>query len=290
MDKSNFVYITKASLKLISKKIIKKIQSPSRYEIIKDLSDDFEGVVASEDLNDIFNNQEIEELYTLKMILKDFELLLKEVDQNKQAIYENIRSNNTHYLFNVKAPAYHTQASCEWMFQSFQNIKLPSAFQAAEKKVMVEQWITQHKALAFDALNQKFQTEFHTTSNLEQVEYANSGAINLENIQIKQHLKLRLKKGFTQLRFFFDQEFAHKIINYKYAPKYKIHSTSFNDQKEYQAVIDFHTIKGEVYDLILEHFQAQYNQKLAFQSFFLDALGFRKCKICAQEFLHARSA
>ncbi|CAA6804478.1 MAG: Unknown protein [uncultured Sulfurovum sp.] len=56
----------------------------------------------------------------------------------------------------------------------------------------------------------------------EPIHRVNSGHKNFENKKVELDLEEKIKNKYTQLRFYFDFEFADKLQKYRYAPEYKV--------------------------------------------------------------------
>lgn len=74
----SLVYITNASINLITRSLRKKKNNISRDYITSDIADDLseEGIFSKQDINEILNTNELRDIYYTKMILKDFQKLL----------------------------------------------------------------------------------------------------------------------------------------------------------------------------------------------------------------------
>ena len=100
------VYITNASLNLISKSLRNKIKNISRDVLLSDISEDFsDELLSKEKLNEMMNTFELKDIYLIKGILKNFDDLLLSIQENQNMIINYIKVQNTRYAFEIKQPA-----------------------------------------------------------------------------------------------------------------------------------------------------------------------------------------
>jgi len=279
------VYITKASLNQISKSLRGKKTRVTRNAIIEDLANDFDNnsVISQDSLHNIFNSNELQEIYYMKMVLKDFAKLLDTIQDNKHIITNYIKSQNKRYAYEVKAPSYHKNTSCQWMNKSFQNIEIPDECIKNESiKQEIRKWIDENKNLSFEELNAQFKIKYNCLQGLSKIDRKNSGQADFDNEKLELKFNENIKSKYIQLHFFLDGEFADKIKNYKYAPNFKIIEILKNESAEnsHKDIIDFHTIKQDVKELIYDFYKNKYNEELSFESNILDSIGFNSCKGC----------
>ena len=241
----NQVHITQASLRLIVKSLQRLKVQKSRDDLLSDITSDFdnENGFSSDDINELFNNYELKDMYHMKMLLKNFKSLVKVIKSDKKIVQEYIKSENRKYRKEVQAPAFHNSEKCEWIHKPFTNIRVED-----ETKVI----------------------------------YNNSGTSAFENMTMTEILgKTQEIKG--QLKMLFNTEIASKIKDFRYAPQYKIRNIdkSKYTKEVYDSVIEFHQAKRDVQNILYTIFRDKYNAHLTFDSDILSMLGFRYCKSCA---------
>lgn len=276
------VYITKYSFSQISSKLKTKINL-NREELIDYIVNDFEELdITKEKIADLINTNELEEFYLFKNILINFEKFLNEIENNKKNIQDHVKSQNNSLLFNISEPAYHLNSSCKWMSKSFYNVKLPDNLHIEEKlKIEIKDWILKNKSnYNFQDLNHLFKQKFNFSFDLIEQRIDNSGTQSFENKEIDYIFDEEIKEKFKQLKFFFDQDFAQEILNYKYADSWKILK---NKEFYSQNVIDLHTVKDAFKNIIQDYYIKKYNKELKFNSSTLERIGFKKCKACEKE-------
>jgi hypothetical protein len=284
------VYITNASLNMIFKSLRNKKISLSREELLShislDFEDEFEGTSFRDNIHLTFNTMELKEIYFEGMVLKNISKVIDEIEGNKNIIEEYIMNSNKSYAYQIKAPAFHTTNNCNLLQSNFENIVIPEDCKIDEtKRELIKEWIkaNRNKYPTFTDLNAKFKIEFQCDCNLEEVSRLNSGSIDFENYNIKvSNIVSDIKNKFVQLRFFFDSEFAKKIENFKYATTYKLkNQLSIDKDKEtHKSIIDYHTVKDSLRQMISEHYRYNYNIALSFDQKILKAIGFRSCNGC----------
>lgn len=276
------VYITNASMNLISKSLRTKNTSTNRDDMLETIIEDTElsTLISKEQFNELFNNIDLKDFYFLKMMLKDFGQLITTIQGNKTIVTEYINTQNKRYAYQVTAPAYHTNSSCEWMHKNFNNIQIPqNCLSDAQTEQNAKEWININKNLPFEELNAKFKIEFNCEEGLEEISRENSSSTDFENIKLEVTFQKEMKAKYTQLRFFLDGDFAKKVANFKYAPSFKIKDVLKNDKDEeaHQTILDFHTVKDMVKKIIFDFYKSKYNAKLSFEDTILDSIGFKKC-------------
>lgn len=279
------VYITNASLKQISKSLRLKGATISREKMTESISSDFgvDDVVTADILNDIFNNFDLKDMYFMKMVLKDFAMLLDEIQGNKQVIKEYIDNSNRKYVTKVKAPSYHKDNTCQWMSKSFFNIEIPlECLDNKEIEQKVKVWLEKNKHLEFCKLNEEFKIQFNCPKGLSKVARENSGSAFFNNQNIEIEFNSKVKSKYRQLRFFLNGEFAEKVANTKYAPNFKIISylEKDSDTKSHKTILDFHSVKETLKNIIFDFYKVKYNNELKFEATILDQIGFNTCKGC----------
>ena len=279
------VYITNASMKQISKSLRTKKTFITRDEMLENIVEDSElsSLVSKEQFNEIFNNNDLKDFYFMKMMLKDFGTLITTIQGNKNIITDYINNQNKIYAYQVKAPAYHSNTSCQWMNKSFNNIHIPQNCLSDEKtEQKVKEWIYTHKNLSFEEINEKFKIEFNCKEGLEEVSRDNSGLTDFENNEIGAIFQTEIKNKYKQLKFFLDGDFANKVANFRYASSFKINDIlkNDNDKKSHQAILDFHTVKNMLQTIIFDFYKSKYNAELSFEDTILESIGFNQCKGC----------
>ena len=284
------VYITNASLNMIFKSLRNKKISLSREQLVSHISSDFEnefeGTSFYDNMYSIFNTIELKEIYFEGMVLKNISKVIDEIEGNKNIIEEYILNSNKLYAYQTKAPAFHSKNDCNLLHSNFENIVIPEDCSIDEtRRALIKEWIdsNKHKYSIFSDLNAKFKIEFQCDCNLEEVSRLNSGSIDFENYNIKvSNIVSDIKNKFVQLRFFFDSEFAKKIENFKYATTYKLKNqlSVDKDKETHKSIIDYHTVKDSLRQMISEHYRYNYNIALSFDQKILKAIGFRSCNGC----------
>jgi hypothetical protein len=279
------VYITNASMKQISKSLRTKKTFITRDEMLENIIEDSElsSLISKEQFNEIFNNNDLKDFYFMKMMLKDFGTLITTIQGNKNIITDYINNQNKIYAYQVKAPAYHSNTSCQWMNKSFNNIHIPQNCLSDEKtEQKVKEWIYTHKNLSFEEINEKFKIEFNCKEGLEKVSRDNSGLTDFENNEIGVIFQTEIKNKYKQLKFFLDGDFANKVANFRYASSFKIKDIlkNDNDKESHQAILDFHTVKNMLQTIIFDFYKSKYNAELSFEDTILDSIGFNQCKGC----------
>ena len=280
------VYITNASLNLISRSVQKKVKKLNRMEMIESIMEGFSDVVGitKDDLHKIFENDDLKSIYFTHLILKDFGILMNELDDNKMFVSKYIEEQNKHFAYEVKVPAYHKNKECQWMKKNFTNIQIPE--KCITDKIMhteAKKWISANKALAFHELNNQFKTRFNCLEGLILVEKENSGTSDFENGIIDTTLDIKLKMKKEQLRFCFDEDepYSKDIEKYRFTPAKKIKVILDNNNytlEKKEAILNFHQLKKEFYIFIIESFKKRYNFDLSFESTILDSIGFHACR------------
>ena len=279
------VYITNASLNQISKSLRGKKTRVSRNSIIEDLSSDFDSdsIISQDSLHNIFNSNELQEIYYMKMLLKDFAKLLDTIQDNKNIITKFIKSQNSKYAYDVKAPSYHRETSCQWMNKSFHNIEIADKCINNEKmKKEAKDWLYQNKNLSFEELNKQFKLKFNCSQGPTLIDRKNSGHIDIDNQKLELEFNQNIKSKYVQLCLFFDSEYSEKVKNYKYAPNFKINNILKNDTdvNSHKNILDFHDIKQELKYILFNFYKTKYNAELLFESTILDSIGFNSCRGC----------
>ena len=279
----SLVYITNASMNLIVKSLQTKKNDFTSNDIVSNIANDLEeDGFSKKDLNEFFNKSELKDIYNRKMVLKDFEGMLNDIDNNLDTIAMKIREENQKYAYKIKAPSYHFDKFCKWKDSSFNNIKIPTeCLSDKNNETIVRQWLKNYQQLEFYELNNKFMQEFNCQEGLKKISLENSGTINFDNYKVNFKEKLKDKK--IQLKFLLNGELGDKIANYRYAPKYKI-KTLVKYEKDINAkqpILDYHTAKYKLQQIIYNFYQHKYNMDLSFNKGILDAIGFRQCNGCS---------
>lgn len=278
----NKVNITNASLTLIVRSLGQIKTKISREVMAEEIISDFthNNDFTSKDLDEFYNTPELKDMYNMKMVLKNFEELIATIDNDRKVVSNYILNQNKRYAQNVKAPAYHYDYSCELMKSNFTNIKLPDNFTSDNNRA--KKWIVEHRGLPFYELNKQFMVQFKTLDSLVEIDFKNSGKIEVENSEVKLKFAQELKEYKGQMILFLNGELAKKIENYKYAPKYKIDNIVKyeDDVKVQESIVDFHTAKQSMHQIIYEKFYKKYNINLSFDKHILDLIGFRECNGC----------
>ncbi|MDD3834378.1 MAG: hypothetical protein PHS42_02790 [Sulfurimonas sp.] len=276
------VYITNASMNQISKSLRTKNTYKSRNDMLEAIVEDTElsALMTKEQFNEIFNNNDLKDFYFMKMMLKDFSQLIATIQGNKNIITEYISTQNKKYAYQVKAPAYHKNISCQWMHKSFNNIQIPqNCLSDIQSEQKAKEWINTNRNLPFNELNAKFKIEFNCKEGLEEISKANSSYADFENDKLEATFQKEVKTKYRQLRFFLDGDFAKKVANFKYAPSYKIQDILKDDKDEdtHKTLLDFHSVKDAIKKIIFDFYKSKYNAELSFEDTILDSIGFKKC-------------
>jgi len=279
------VYITNASLNQISKSLRSKKSNRSRYEIMENISNDFTSneIISNDILDELFNNSELKDIYFMKMILEDFSMLLEQIDGNKNIITESIARANKQYAYGTKAPSYHHDTQCQWMNKMFTNIEIPrECIEDIEMEKRAKEWLMEFRNLPFQELNEKFKIEFNCSVGLQQIERKNSGNVSFDNEEVQLNFNNEVKAKYQQLRFFLDDEFSEKLNKFKFAPSFKLKQilSNDNDTNSHQSILDFHSVKNSLKQIIYNFYKEKYNSELSFESTILDSIGFNKCRGC----------
>lgn len=280
---NSMVYITNASLKLIVKSLRDVSTTLSRDKFLSIISEDFSSSDFSRnDFDMMFNNEELKDTYYLKVVLQNFKTILHDIGDNKQLVTDYIAKENKKYVKNVKVPSYHIDSECKWMRKDFDNIEIPSEFNV-NKMIEIKQRIALNKNDTFDELNEKFKLRYKTELSLKKILLKNSGVTDFNNYDISSKLKeTTIRKQLTML---FDGEFAKKLQNFRYTPKYKMHRIIKQEEKRNSRVahafLDFQSAKQEFELIIFNFYVNKYNMKLSFQESILKSIGFRTCKGCS---------
>lgn len=286
------VYITNASLNMIFKSLRNKKVALNREQLLSHISSDFEnefeGTSFYDNMHFIFNTYELKEIYFEGMVLKNISKVIDEIKGNKNIIEEYILNSNKSYAYQIKAPAFHITNHCNLLQSNFENIVIPEDYEINEtKRALIKEWLNtnKHTYPKFSDLNARFKIEFQCDCNLEEVSRLNSGSIDFENYNIKvTNITSNIKSKFTQLKFFFNSEFAKKIENYKYATSYKLKNqlSMDKDNESHKSIIDYHTVKDSLRQIISEHYRFKYNKTLSFEEKILKSIGFRTCNGCKE--------
>lgn len=276
-------YITNASLKLILKSLRGKLQI-KREEAIAFLSKELKDILSFNEINNIFNNDELRDLYLLNGILTDFDSFLENIKENKEIITNYINFQNEKYIKKIKVPAYHIDYQCKWMKSDFYNIEIPTEYiKDKNMEIKIKDWIEKNRYKKFPELNQDFIKEFNFQKGLEQVNIKNSGFTDVDYqnlLKIKDDIKIKYK----QLTFDFDNEDYGKIIQrIKYMPFFRLseYLTIDHNKESHPYIEKFHNDKYILKKVILQFFQEKYNQELSFDGSILDMIGFRSCRRCS---------
>lgn len=275
------VYITNASMKHIVRSLRNK-KYISRDDIIKNIANDFieDDFITADDLDTFLSTIEMKDIYIRKMVLKDFEALLKTINENQNNIDTFVKNANDQYVYKIKEPAYHLNQNCNWMNQSFHNIRIPEeCLTDLHTKEKFNSWINDQKNISFEELNIKFKKEFNCPKGLKEINLKNSGRAKIDNYNIELNLHEEIKKKRLQLRFLLNEDIGKKIRNYRYAPKFKIDGMIENENNK--PIKDFHSAKDELQKLLYNFYQKKYNIDLSFKSHVLDSIGFRLCRGCS---------
>lgn len=297
-------YITKRSFKLISSTITKVIKNDKNAKL-DELADDFplDNLVDSQKLNELLNRHEIDEMFVAKKLFENFSGFIEEIQNNQSSIREMIQRQNRHLVQEVKMPAYHLDDKCGGMLSDFFNITFPDNLNAALTK-KAKQWARIHPDYAamlnhrsdpqafqtcFARLNNAFKQAFGCRENLQIIDLANSGAALVENRRVSDLVKNpyaaleeAFLKKYTQLRFYFDGEFADKIRSLVYMPHYKVggYLQTQKDPKAGTVIHEFHTVKQQLITVMTEAYRQKYGFDFSVEREILDALGFRPCQRC----------
>jgi len=279
------VYITNASLKKIAKSLKNKIKNESLVDMSNELIDydELAGVVGCEDIREVFNNQEIKELFTMLRVTRELPKIVKEVKGNKDFITQYINQQNRRFLTPVQAPAYHHEKQCKALLSNFYNIQIPE--ECLEKKEEIQAWVNKHKNLSFEELNKKFKMEFNCQNSLEQIERKNSGVTDFQNMTLDELVTQGIVKKYTQLRFFFNHEFADAIRKFRYMPHYRLDEFLKTDKNKHihSEIYEFHQVKKELKNMLINFYITKENPDISFDQDLLDLIGFRTCIRCEQE-------
>ncbi len=298
-------YITKSNFNKISKRLVNVIKE-DRAAMLDKLVRDFpiDGLIDSPKLNELLNNDEIAQMYAAKKLFEDFSGVITEIQNNQRSIKDIIQRQNRHFMQDVRMPAYHIDENCEAMHSGFFNITFPDTLSDAQSK-QAKEWaksqfdyleITMHKnnpeilKSSFTRLNQNFKHTFGCQEDLKIIDLANSGSISFENSKVEdivtnpyEALKEMYEKKYTQLRFYFDGEFAKKLKELTYMPHYKLegHLKTVRDPKESNVIHEFHEVKQQLISVMTEAYQQKYSFDFSVESEILESLGFRQCQCCS---------
>ena len=222
----SIVFITNASLNLIVKSIRDKKLSVSRNDMINDLENDFINSDLNNNIHSFLDNITLKNIYMTKMILKDFNSFLKELDTNKNIITDFVDKQNKIYAYKTKAPSYHSNRQCEYMKRSFNNIIVPSeCVENNSNNKTAKEWVNQNRdnlEKYFDQYNNMFKQIFNCNFDLEKIERKNSGNTIFDNKNLENNFNETVSKKWTQLKMCFDGEYGKVVKNTIYAPSYKI--------------------------------------------------------------------
>ena len=279
------VNITKANLNLIVRSLRKAKQSISKDEMLSAIVQDFavEDLFNMDDLNELYNMNELKDLYNTKMVLMNFESLIKSIETDKENISSYVLAENKRYVYEVKAPAYHYSNECKWMKSTFDNVEVPKeCISSVHTEEVIRKWLSENKHQPFEQLNQSFKDKFDCSKGLSQVSFANSGTVIVDNIKVELELGQNVKLKKKQLRFLLDGELGKKIANYRYANASSVQSIVRNEKNRdaHQPIVEFHEAKKELKSMIIDLFKKKYNFDLSFDDHILDMAGFRACKGC----------
>ena len=279
------VNITKANLNLIVRSLRKSKKRMPKDELLLGIVQGFasEDIFTMKDLNELYNLGELRDLYNTKMVLMDFENLIKSIETDKENISNYILAENKRYIYEVKAPAYHYNRDCKWMKSKFENIKIPNeCISSVHTEKTIRKWLADNSDKAFEKLNQLFKEKFDCSKGLSQVSYANSGTVTVNNTKVELELGEDLKLKKQQLRFLLDGELGKKVENYRYANTFNIDNIIKREKNKeaHQPILEFHEAKKEVQDIILDLFKIKYNLDLTFDDHILNMAGFRECQGC----------
>jgi hypothetical protein len=283
------VYITNASMNMIFKSIRFKKHNFSRATIKNDISHDFReySIINSDILEKTFNTYDLQDIYLIKMIFKDFSKLIDNIKDTKNSILEHIESQNKKYFKKVQTPAYHKNSECEWMKHNFKNIMIPtSCVENIENEKLAREWIENNKKLDFNLLNEQFKLKFNCQEGLELISRDNSGNTEFHNETITlPKLINNIKNTYIQLQFDFDNNESDDMKNLKYIPDYKVNyileDVKYKNTKE--AILKYHNNKKLLKKAMMDYYKIKYNQKLEFDKTILDMLGFRSCQKCSED-------
>jgi len=297
-------YITKRSFNLISSRLIQVIAT-KKNTMLDELVLDFpiNNLVDSQKLSELLNNEEIGQMFTAKKLFENFAGIIAEIQQNQNSIKEIIHNQNRFYMNDVKMPAYHTDDTCEAIHSGFFNIAFPlslSGTQVNEAKAWAKKQPEYDMVLhpktdpetfqsSYYQLNSQFKQTFCCKADLKIIEFYNSGTTSIDNKPVEDLvedpfsvLKEEYLKKYTQLRFYFDGEFADKLRKLVYMPHYKMENylKTENNPEEKKVIHEFHEVKRQLIHIMTEAFQKKYNFNFSIESEILEALGFRACKRC----------
>jgi hypothetical protein len=297
-------YITKRSFKLISSKISKVITT-DKDAMLDELAGDFplDDLIDSRKLNELLNRHEINEMFIAKKLFENFSGFIEEIRNNQSSIRETIQRQNRHMAQEVKMPAYHLDDRCGGMLSGFFNIAFPDSLNAT-LTTEAKQWTRMHPdyvamlnhrsdpqafQTCFARLSGAFKNAFGCREDLRIIDLANSGAASVDNRRVAELVKnpyAALEEAFlekyTQLRFYFDGEFADKIRHLVYMPHYKVdgYLQTQKDPKAGTVIHEFHTVKQQLITVMTEVYRQKYGFDFSVESEILDALGFRPCRRC----------
>jgi len=272
------IYITNASLNMIAKSLKGKIAMGNIDDTVQQLINhqelsDFTNVT---NIREIFNINEIQELYRIMLVVKDLKKIIMDIKGNKEIITQYINMQNRRYAFEVKAPAYHKERECKWLLSPFENVEIPERCVDEEGAKKAKAWVRKHKSLLFEELNEKFKKHFNCEEGLILVERKNSGQTDFEDKNLVEIVSEGIVKKYRQLRFFFDHEFADKVRNLRYMPFYKVDTILQNDKdtQTHQTVYEFHQVKSDLKHMLINFYIAKENPDISFDEKLLDSIGF----------------
>jgi len=262
----NKIFITKANTNLILKSFREHLNiDKSRDFYLNELSENFEKAL----LNNIFNDNELKDIYYQKNILKNLDNLLKQVNNNQNIITNYIEEKNRLYAYDIKEPSYHNKNNCQWLNSDFHNIEIPKIIQAEHiKRKKFKKFIDKNKNLSFNELNILYKKEFDSSVNLKEINLKNSGNSSLDDIQF-----LIEVKDFIEI--FLEDEEVKKI---KYASLYTL--DKILKRKKHSKIENYKNMKKDFLNYIFTVHKKKYNKDLSFDKIILENIGFTECHGC----------
>jgi hypothetical protein len=203
------------------------------------------------------------------------------------------------YIYEGAKPAYHTGNDCVRLLSNFKNFEIPDQVRTKGEQAVTEfrEWfktvqnIFNEKPVIFEAL---LFSRYGIQSNVREVDYINSGAEEKENLDLPE-LERRIDGLLTEAgRYFNEQDKVQqnlirrfgKLTFLAYINK-EIYSNdsglSDDDLKVFLRSYDI-KFKKPIKALLKEYYRVLYNPEMKFEGQLLEALGFRPCGSCHDQY------
>jgi len=238
------VFITKHNFKLISKSLGEKITKSKREVYIKKLSENID-----RELLEIFNDNQLRELYYEKNIFQNFNSLLYDIGDTYNMVSNYIEKSNKKNAYNIKKPSYHITLKCQFLHSNFKNIQVPIHIQNNTLKLNeFKEWINEYKNKPFKEINEAYKIKFNTNEDLKEINLKNSGYIKIDSNnpleEIKEYMD-NMPEEIKKIKFIPFESFNRVLKGTK-------------SKEEYQKIEKFRDIKQSIYDLIFKIHQEKY--------------------------------